>query len=79
MAIVAQRHSIDLAGLSASIDKEMVVAPVRRIGAIRMTINMPAGLSEVDRQRLENAAQRCPVKQSLHPDIDVRLEFLYPE
>jgi len=81
MAMVAQRHQLDLSGLSACMEKEMVIKPVRRIGSIGMTIAFPAGLrlSPANRSRLENAAQRCPVKQSLHPDIDIRVEFVYPD
>jgi putative redox protein len=81
MAMVAQRHQIDLTGLSACIEKDMETGPVRRIASIGMTITMPLAvkLSPADRGRLENAAHRCPVKQSLHPDIEVRVEFVYPE
>ena len=81
VAMVGQRHQLDLSGLSACLEKEMVTAPVRRIGAIGMTITLPLGLrlTPANRSRLENAAQRCPVKQSLHPEIDIRVEFVYPE
>jgi putative redox protein len=81
IAMVAQRHQIDLTGLSACMEKDMQTAPNRRIAAIGMTITMPLGarLSSADRSRLENAAQHCPVKQSLHPEIDIRVEFVYPE
>jgi putative redox protein len=81
LAIVGQRHQLDLAGMSACMEKEMAAAPVRRIGSIGMTITFPLGLrlSPADRDRLENAARRCPVKQSLHPEIDIRVEFVYPD
>jgi len=81
LAMVAQRRQIDLSGLSACMEKEMAAAPSRRIGSIGMTITLPMGLrlSAADRDRLENAAKRCPVTQSLHPDIDIRVEFVYPE
>lgn len=80
MAIVADRHKIDLTGLSACVEKDMVTTPVRRIGRVGITISMPTGLhlSPEDRQRLENAAQKCPVKQSFHPDVEIQVEFVYP-
>jgi putative redox protein len=81
VAMVAQRRNIELTGMSACLEKEMQAAPSRRIASIGMTINVPLGvrLSGEDRSRLENAAQRCPVKQSLHPEIEVRVEFVYPD
>ncbi len=80
LAMVGERHQLNLTGLSACMEKDMLTEPVRRIGSIGMTITLPLGLqlSPADRDRLENAARRCPVKQSLHPDIDIRVEFVYP-
>jgi putative redox protein len=81
LAMVAQRQELDLRGLSACLEKDMQTGPVRRIASIGMTITLPLGvqLTPANRSRLENAAQRCPVKQNLHPEIDIRVEFIYPE
>jgi putative redox protein len=81
MAMVGERRELDLSGLSATMEKSMADAPSRRIGSIGMTITMPPDLllTPANRDRLENAAQRCPVKQSLHPEIAVRIDFIYPE
>jgi putative redox protein len=80
LAFVAQRNHLDLAGMTAKVEKEMTVVPVRRIGSMKLVVSMPKGLrlSEDDRNKLETAAGRCPVKQSLHPDIHVEVEFVYP-
>ena len=42
---------------------------------------MPKGLklSDAERSKLENAARLCPVKQSLHPEVEVPVEFVYPQ
>jgi len=79
MAIAARRRGIDLAGLKAQAIKEMISEPVRRIGTIKVGIQMPAGinLSVPDRQKIENAANLCPAKRSLHPEVNVLLEFIY--
>ncbi|MFO0945199.1 MAG: OsmC family protein [Planctomycetota bacterium] len=79
MGIVAERNNIDLAGTKVRVVKEMVQQPVRRIGTLRVTIQVANGsrLSEVDRTKLENAARHCPVHQSLHPDIAMPMEFHY--
>jgi putative redox protein len=81
MAMVAQRRQLDLSGISACMEKDLQEPPSHRIRSIGMTITLPLGLrlTSENRSRLENAAQRCPVKQSLHPEIDVRVEFVYPE
>jgi putative redox protein len=80
MGLVAQRHGLDLTGAQAKVVKEMTATPVRRIGQLTAQIVMPAGrnFSPEDRARLEHAATICPVKQSLHPDVALRIEFIYP-
>lgn len=81
MGLTAQRHGWDLTGTRVRVVKEMASAPARRIGELRTTVTLPAGrvLSAEDRTRLERAAAACPVKQSLHPDVRVTLEFVYPQ
>ena len=79
MAIVAERNQIDLAGTKVHVVKEMVQQPVRRIGALRVTVTIPeekaAKIGAVDRTKLETAALHCPVHKSLHPDIDAPIAF----
>jgi len=81
LAIVTQRSNLDLSGAQVRVVKQMCHAPVRRIGALRVTVIIPPGLtiSSPDRQRIERAARACPVKHSLHPDVDVSVEIVYPE
>ncbi|MBK9088325.1 MAG: OsmC family protein [Holophagales bacterium] len=77
MALVAQRHGIELAGTTVHVVKEMVADPRRRIGALRTTVTFPAGLSvsDGDRALLEASARACPVTQSLGPLVEVPMEF----
>lgn len=81
MGLVAQRNQLDLEGLRVQVLKEMVADPVRRIGALKTRIVFPPGkrLSAADRSKLEAAAKACPVKQSLHPEVKVPVEFVYPD
>jgi putative redox protein len=81
MAMVGERHQLDLSGMSARLEKGLAAGSSHRIASIGMTIAMPPGLrlDSVDRDRLENAAQRCPVKQILHPDVSVRVDFVYSD
>ena len=75
MGIVAARKDIDLGGLCISVEKEMIAEPVRRIGALKVCIEMPLPEEHPDRKLFENAAMQCPVHQSLHPDIAVPISW----
>jgi putative redox protein len=79
LGLVAERHQLDLRGTQVQVIKEMVQKPIRRIGALRTAVRFPAGLhvAQEDRQRLETAAHQCPVHQSIHPDIEAPIEFIY--
>jgi len=77
MGLVARKNGIDLRGTRVRVSKEMVSAPVRRIQRLGVVLTLPPGLklSPENRESLENAAQICPVKQSLHPDVVVDVVF----
>lgn len=81
MGIVAERNQLDIAGARAHVTKEMVQQPVRRIGALKVVITIPAEkaskLSTDDRRKLEQGALHCPVHKSLHPDIHAPIEFVF--
>ncbi len=79
MGIVAQRHGLKIEGSTVTVTKEMVSQPVRRIGSLRVVINVPVVLSPEDQRRLENGVVTCPVQKSLHPDIDVPITFNWAE
>src|SRR5579872_6893884 len=81
MGIVADRNKLDITGTTVHVVKEMIQEPVRRIGALKVSIRVPAAkaaaLSAEDRKKLESAALHCPVHKSLHPDIQTPIEFRY--
>lgn len=79
LGLVADRHDLDLKGTTVKTTKEMITSPVRRIGGLRTVVTIPAGRVEDAemRKRLEVAAGKCPVHQSLHPDINAPIEFIY--
>lgn len=81
MGLVARRDGLDINGTRIHVTKEMAAQPVRRIARLTAVITLPAGraFSPEARAKLENAALHCPVKQSLHPDVEVVMEFVYPE
>ena len=77
MGIVARTLNIDIAGTTATVDKHMTSAPPRKIRALSTTIKVPHRLSPEIQQKLERAANTCPVKLSIHPDIETPIEFTW--
>jgi putative redox protein len=75
LGIISQRHSIPIAGAAVSVTKVMTAQPPRRIARLGVTITIPQKLTDEQKQRLINAASTCPVKQSLHPDIEVPMHW----
>lgn len=76
---IAERHEIDLKGTKVHVTKVMITEPVRRIGSLHTLVTVPGGTVEDPsmRKRMEAAARKCPVHQSLHPEIDAPIEFNY--
>jgi putative redox protein len=77
MGITARSLKVDLKGTRVMVQKEMVVAPMRRIGKLAVKIAIPAKLTDEQKQKLEQAALTCPVHKSLHPDVRTPVEFLW--
>ncbi len=77
LGIVAERHEIDLKGTKVRVEKHMITDPVRRIGSLPVVVEMSVPVTDGQRKRLEKAAATCPVLQSLHPDIDKSISFLW--
>ncbi len=75
MGIAAQAMQIDLSGTKVVVRKEMVAKPIRRIGTLAVTIDVPLSLGEAQRQKLINAAMTCPVHKSMHPDVQMPIDF----
>lgn len=75
MGIAAKSLNVDIRGIQAKVTKEMVSAPARRIGKLRVEISCPHRLPEDVISKLVHAAENCPVYNSLHPDI--KTEFTY--
>jgi uncharacterized OsmC-like protein len=55
----------------------MTDAPPRRIASLKTTITIPLPADHEHRAALEQAALTCPVHESLHPEIDAAVEFVW--
>ncbi len=75
MGIVARNNNIDIKGTKVTVKKEMVVAPVRRVGRLEVRIAVPGKIPDDMRRKLEQAAHTCPVHKSLHPGIEAPIVF----
>jgi putative redox protein len=77
MGIKARSMDLQLDGMKVDVEKIMKESP-RRVGAIRLFFHIPASLQPLDaksRQVLIHTANTCPVQHSLHPDIDVTVDW----
>ena len=76
MGIKAADMSIDLTGTLTKVTKHMLTEP-RRVGKIEVNINFISALqiNEKDRIILQRAGDNCPVTKSLHPDMEVIIQY----
>ena len=77
MGIKARTMGFDLDGVKIDVLKIMKQDP-RRIGSIELYFHIPetlAGLEEKTRTILRNTGTTCPVQLSIHPDIEVKINW----
>jgi putative redox protein len=77
MGMAARTLDIDISGATAAVGKEMTATPPRRIERLTVRIHVPRSLSAADKEKLERAAHTCPVHKSLHPDVEIPIEFTF--
>lgn len=78
MGIQLEPLGVDLKGSYCILKKHMLVNP-RRIGKIEIDLHMSAGIKNQFRSKVEEIARTCPVQFSLNPEIQVLLNFNYPD
>jgi putative redox protein len=76
MAIKARTLDINLDDTRVDVTKVMVSDP-RRVGKLIAHVFFPPGLAIDDKQKeiLEKTARTCPVERTLHPDVELDMEF----
>lgn len=79
MDMVAKRHGWNIAGTRIEVSKEMTAAPPRRIKRLVTHVTMPVSRAIDPNGLLERAAHKCPVHQSLHPDIELPIVFYWKD
>ena len=77
MGMRAREMKVKLEGVRIEVEKIMKADP-RRIGGINLTFHIPEELKNVDektRELLKNTGITCPVQLSIHPDIEVNIDW----
>lgn len=76
MAINAESRGINLINTKLSVQKHMASDP-RRIKQIDVVLNLAKLDNENDQQLLERIGNACPVKKSLHADMEVNISYIW--
>ena len=80
MGIKARDMGIALENTVVDITKIMKTDP-RRVGGIVVHFHFPENFVADEKQKLilERAALTCPVAKSIHPDIELNVQFGWPD
>ena len=79
MGIKARTMGFDLNEVKIDVLKIMKADP-RRVGGIELTFHIPDALKDLDEKTkaiLRNTGETCPVMKSIHPDIEVKVDWGY--
>jgi len=79
IGIVGKRKNIPVEGMSVTVRKFMSEDMPRRVHRIELDLNIPLLATHPDRKLLESAAHSCPVHHSIHPDIEVVMNWIWQE
>lgn len=79
MGMQARTSGIDITDSKVRVAKIMSANSPRRIAELDVRITVPGQLSAKNKTILIRAAEQCPVKHSLHPDIKLSLEFVWED
>ncbi|WP_114790903.1 OsmC family protein [Niabella yanshanensis] len=77
MGIKARTMNFDLNEVKVEVLKKMAAEP-RRVSGIDLKFHIPANLASIDEKTitiLKNTGNSCPVAKSLHPDIEVTVDW----
>ncbi|MEO7983855.1 MAG: OsmC family protein [Bacteroidota bacterium] len=77
MGIKARTMGFDLDGVKIDVLKIMKADP-RRVSGIELTFHIPDALKDIEEKSkiiLKNTGDTCPVRKSIHPDIEVQVDW----
>lgn len=77
--MIAQREHVKLEGTKIYAEKHMSTDSPRRIVKVVLEFDMPKSIPLNFRPKLKATGASCPVKQSIHPDVAVDINFRFPD
>lgn len=77
MGIAARQRGISLEGTTVTAVKEMSTTTPRKISKIEVSFVVPLANDHPERKFLEATAAACPVSHSIHPQIEVVVNWIW--
>lgn len=77
MGVQARHDQLDIAGTVVDVAFAMTDKPFPHMESITVVFNMPHEYAPSEREKLEKAAGRCPIKGSFRPETRIVAEFRY--
>jgi len=75
MGIAARRKNIPLDGMKVAVRKHMSTDTPRRIARLELDLMVPLPPDHPERAFFEATGRGCPVHHSIHPDIEVVMDW----
>ena len=77
IAIQLEKDGLKFENSKILTEKVMTIEGPRRIKSLHTLLELPHSIPENFRVRISEIASNCPVKKSLHPEIDTHVEIRY--
>jgi uncharacterized OsmC-like protein len=77
MGVQARHDKLDIAGTVVDVAFTMTDKPFPHMDSITLVFNMPHDYTPIERETLEKAAGRCPIKASFRPETRIIAKYNY--
>lgn len=77
MGVQARQDKLDITGTVVDVAFRMADMPFPHMDSITLVFNVPRDFAPREREKLEKAAGRCPIKASFRPETKITATFNY--
>ncbi|MGA7311759.1 MAG: hypothetical protein WBX05_22735, partial [Pseudolabrys sp.] len=77
MGVQARNDELDIKGTVVDVAFTMTDKPSPHMDNITLIFHMPRNYTPSERERLEKAAGRCPIKASFRPETSIIVKYNY--